>query len=82
MIWKPDPLALITPKTHGVQLNMRKQILYAEANYQAIVRRNGHFVDKTNYIRVREESGFFARRKLHPVIGYRARGNALHGTTA
>jgi hypothetical protein len=55
VVWKPDPPALITPKTHGVQLNMRKQILYAEANYQAIVRRNGYFVDKTNYIEKLEQ---------------------------
>ena len=26
---------------------MKKRILYAEANYPAIVRRNGFFVDKT-----------------------------------
>ena len=29
---------------------MKKRILYAEANYQAIVRENGYFVDKTDYI--------------------------------
>ncbi len=29
---------------------MKKRILYAEANYQAIVRENGYFVDKTAYI--------------------------------
>ena len=29
---------------------MKKRILYAEANYQAIVRRNGYLVDKTAYI--------------------------------
>jgi len=29
---------------------MKKRILYAEANYQAIVRENGYFVDKTSYI--------------------------------
>ena len=29
---------------------MKKRILYAEANYQAIVRRNGYFVDNTAYI--------------------------------
>ncbi len=30
--------------------NMKKRILYAEANYQAIVRENGYFVDKTAYL--------------------------------
>ena len=34
---------------------MKKQILYAEANYQAIVRRNGYFVDKTAYIEKLEQ---------------------------
>ena len=29
---------------------MKKRILYAEANYEAIVRENGYFVDKTAYI--------------------------------
>ena len=29
---------------------MKKRILYAEANYQTIVRRSGYFVDKTVYI--------------------------------
>jgi hypothetical protein len=29
---------------------MKKRILYAEANYQAIVREHGYFVDKTDYI--------------------------------
>ena len=35
---------------------MKKQILYAEANYQAIVRRNGYFVDKTAYIEKLEQT--------------------------
>ena len=29
---------------------MKKRILYAEANYAAMVRKNGYFVDKTEYI--------------------------------
>ena len=29
---------------------MKKRVLYSEANYAAIVRENGYFVDKTNYI--------------------------------
>ncbi|TYT75026.1 AAA family ATPase [Desulfobotulus mexicanus] len=29
---------------------MKKRILYGEANYPAIVRENGYFVDKTAYI--------------------------------
>ncbi len=29
---------------------MKKRILYAEANYAAMVRRNGYFVDKTEYL--------------------------------
>ena len=34
---------------------MKKRILYAEANYPAIVRRNGFFVDKTAYIEKLEQ---------------------------
>ncbi len=34
---------------------MKKRILYAEANYPAIVRRNGYFVDKTDYIEKLEQ---------------------------
>jgi hypothetical protein len=34
---------------------MKKRILYAEANYQAIVRRNGYLVDKTAYIEKLEQ---------------------------
>ncbi len=38
----------------GVKLTgedkMKKRILYAEASYEAIVERNGYFVDKTEYI--------------------------------
>lgn len=29
---------------------MKKRILYGEANYPALVRENGYFVDKTAYI--------------------------------
>ena len=34
---------------------MKKRVLYAEANYQAIVRRNGYLVDKTAYIESLEQ---------------------------
>jgi hypothetical protein len=37
-------------KLHREATEMKKRILYAEANYQAIVRDNGYFVDKTDYI--------------------------------
>ena len=35
---------------HREANEMKKRILYAEANYEAIVRENGYFVDKTAYI--------------------------------
>ena len=34
---------------------MNKRILYAEANYEAIIRKNGYFVDKTDYIEKLEQ---------------------------
>ncbi len=34
---------------------MKKRILYAEANYAAMVHKNGYFVDKTKYIAKLEE---------------------------
>jgi hypothetical protein len=44
----------VHPPTHdenfGEAMKTKKRILYAEANYQAIVRDNGYFVDKTDYI--------------------------------
>ncbi len=42
---------------------MKKRVLYSEANYAAIVRENGYFVDKTNYIEKLEtvENAVFLR---------------------
>ena len=34
---------------------MKKRILYAEASYEVIVRENGYFVDKTEYIEKLEQ---------------------------
>ncbi|MDM8536984.1 AAA family ATPase [Desulfobacterales bacterium HSG17] len=36
---------------------MKKRILYAEADYEAMVRKNGYFVDKTHYIEKLEQVG-------------------------
>ncbi len=36
---------------------MKKQILYANANYEEIVEKNGYFVDKTHYIEKLEQIG-------------------------
>ena len=35
-------------------MNIKHRICYAEANYEEIVRKNGYFVDKTDYIRKME----------------------------
>ncbi|MBF0199907.1 MAG: AAA family ATPase [Desulfamplus sp.] len=34
---------------------MKKRILYAEASYEAIIEKNGYFVDKTDYIEKLEQ---------------------------
>ena len=33
---------------------MRKRVVYGEANYEALVRKNGYFVDKTRYLETLE----------------------------
>ncbi len=33
---------------------MRKRVVYGEANYEALVRKHGYFVDKTRYIETLE----------------------------
>lgn len=33
---------------------MRKRVVYGEANYEALVRKQGYFVDKTRYIETLE----------------------------